>query len=238
MGQYFDEDELEAEERKPDTEITLGRGALVAIPLGILLLCGICFGLGFAMGGHGAPAASKSAQTGASDQQPLQASGAIPKPAATEQAPLPAAAPANPGTPAAPAAGENPAAVEPGSSPVAQANPPASMPANPNPAQPQVRQALPGYGTAGGPTAPNANVRAAFPTPALQIMVQVAAVKNAEDAGVLVTALRRRGYPVSEQREAGDGLIHVRVGPFASRDEASRWQTRLLNDGYNAIMQQ
>ena len=235
MARYFDEDELEVQERQPDTEITLGRGSLVAIPLGVLLLCGICFGLGYAMGGHSAPAASKSAQTGAPDQQPLQANGAIPKPAATEQVPLPAAAPANASTPATPAAAESPA-VAPGSSPLAQTNQPASTPANPNPAQPQVRAALPGYGPAGGQAASNANVQAALPAPALQLMVQVAAVKNAEDASVLVTALRKRGYPVGEQREASDGLIHVRVGPFASHDEASRWQTRLLNDGYNAIM--
>jgi DedD protein len=68
-------------------------------------------------------------------------------------------------------------------------------------------------------------------------MVQVAAVKNAEDASVLMNALRRRGYPVSGQREAGDGLIHVRVGPFTSREEALRWRDKLLGDGYNAIVQ-
>ena len=68
-------------------------------------------------------------------------------------------------------------------------------------------------------------------------MVQVAAVKNAEDANVLADALHKRGYPVSEQREAIDGLIHVRVGPFATRDEANRWRDKLLGDGYNAIVQ-
>ena len=68
-------------------------------------------------------------------------------------------------------------------------------------------------------------------------MVQVAAVKNPEDAGVLMNALRRRGYPASQQRETGDGLIHVRVGPFASREEAYHWRDKLLGDGYNAIVQ-
>ena len=45
-------------------------------------------------------------------------------------------------------------------------------------------------------------------------MVQVAAVKNDEDATVLTNALRRRGYPVISHRDPADGLIHVRIGPF------------------------
>jgi len=69
------------------------------------------------------------------------------------------------------------------------------------------------------------------------LMVQIAAVTNPEDADVLVNALRRRGYLVYARREAFDGLIHVRVGPFANRDEANRWRLKLLNDGYNAIVQ-
>jgi cell division septation protein DedD len=68
-------------------------------------------------------------------------------------------------------------------------------------------------------------------------MVQVAAVANAEDANVLSNALRGRGYPVSARREPGDGMIHVRVGPFSSHDEANRWRDKLLGDGYNAQVQ-
>ncbi len=68
-------------------------------------------------------------------------------------------------------------------------------------------------------------------------MVQVAAVSHGEDAGVLVGALRRRGYAASAQREPSDGLIHVRIGPFATHDEAYRMSARLLADGYNAIVQ-
>jgi cell division protein FtsN len=29
----------------------------------------------------------------------------------------------------------------------------------------------------------------------------------------------------------------VRVGPFGTRDDASKWRMKLLNDGYNAIVQ-
>ncbi len=79
-------------------------------------------------------------------------------------------------------------------------------------------------------------MRSAVPL-AAGMMVQVAAVHNAEDAGVLSNALRKRGYPVNAQRDPGDGLIHVRVGPFASREEAYRWRDKLLGDGYNAMVQ-
>lgn len=68
-------------------------------------------------------------------------------------------------------------------------------------------------------------------------MVQVAAVSHNDDAGVLVNALRKRGYAASAQRESSDGLIHVRIGPFSTHDEANRMCSRLLDDGYNAIVQ-
>jgi cell division septation protein DedD len=68
-------------------------------------------------------------------------------------------------------------------------------------------------------------------------MVQIAAVSNPEDAEVLVAALRRRGYAVSARREVADGLIHVRIGPFNNRNDANQWRQKLLNDGYNAILQ-
>ncbi len=74
--------------------------------------------------------------------------------------------------------------------------------------------------------------------PAGSFVVQIAAVSNQEDADVLGTALRRRGYAVIAKREPIDNLIHVRIGPFATAAEANSWKNRLLNDGYNAIVQQ
>ena len=68
-------------------------------------------------------------------------------------------------------------------------------------------------------------------------MVQVAAVSHEEDADVLVGALRKRGYAVTARREPADGLIHVRIGPFSTRDDANRMCRRLLDDGYNAVVE-
>lgn len=67
-------------------------------------------------------------------------------------------------------------------------------------------------------------------------MVQVAAVSHQEDADVLLTALRRKGYSVSVRQEAQDKLLHVQLGPYASKKDAEAMRQRLLGDGYNAIV--
>jgi cell division septation protein DedD len=87
------------------------------------------------------------------------------------------------------------------------------------------------------PTAGTAsNVHPALPT-ANQLMVQVAAVSHQEDATVLINALRQHGYAASAQRDPSDSLIHVRVGPFTTREQANQMAKRLLDDGYNAMVQ-
>ncbi|WP_131993672.1 SPOR domain-containing protein [Acidipila rosea] len=68
------------------------------------------------------------------------------------------------------------------------------------------------------------------------MMVQIAAVSRREDAEALVTALRKRGYSVSIYSAPHDSLLHVQVGPLATRDEAKAMRARLQGDGYNAII--
>lgn len=67
-------------------------------------------------------------------------------------------------------------------------------------------------------------------------MVQIAAVSHQEDADVLVSALRKRGYSVVTRNESRDNLLHVQIGPFATRDAAKAMRAKLLADGYNAIL--
>jgi DedD protein len=69
------------------------------------------------------------------------------------------------------------------------------------------------------------------------LMVRIATLAHEEDADVLVDALRRRGYAVAAHRDLADGMVHVRIGPFASRDLANQWKQKLLNDGYNAVVE-
>jgi cell division septation protein DedD len=244
MRGYFDDEEPERRERGRDTEVTLGGGALLGILFGLVVLCGLCFGLGYAAG-HRAPVPAAAAtgqpaaQTAAPDQEPLQANGSIPKPSAAAQAPVPQTTAGSDGTTAAPAdGGAAPGATPASAVPAGQPGSPAAAPAGAAPTQ--VRPALPASGANAPQTAPGAaapNVHPALPSAAVQLMVQVAAVSHAEDADVLVGALRKRGYAVTARREPADGLIHVRVGPFTSRDDANRMCKRLLDDGYNAMIQ-
>jgi DedD protein len=76
------------------------------------------------------------------------------------------------------------------------------------------------------------------PSAAGQPMVQIAAVARREDADVLVSALRQRGYGVVVRNEPQDKLLHVQVGPFADRVQAAAIKQKLLSDGYNAIIKQ
>jgi cell division septation protein DedD len=75
-----------------------------------------------------------------------------------------------------------------------------------------------------------------LPTGSAQVMVQIAAVSHQEDADALISALRQHGYSVAVRNEPQDKLLHVQVGPFATRDAAKAMRAKLLSDGYNAIL--
>ena len=67
--------------------------------------------------------------------------------------------------------------------------------------------------------------------------VQVAAVTKEEDADALVSALRKKDYPVFVVgRQGGDKFFHVQVGPFNSLADAEAMRSRLAADGYNPIV--
>jgi cell division septation protein DedD len=235
MRGVFDDEELEQAQPRRDTELTLGAGTLLLIFFGLVLLCGLCFGLGYTVGRRGARPSVAGQQPVDDAQAPLQANGSLPKPSAT--APVPIAQTAK-------SAMSQAAASQTGVADQAQSAASAAMPVaaqqTSNPAaspvgQPQVRPAL--APATSGPQATSASsVHPALP-PAVPLMVQIAAVSHQEDADVLAGALRKRGYAVNVRRDPADNLIHVRIGPFNSRDEANRWRLKLLNDGYNAMIQ-
>jgi cell division septation protein DedD len=221
MRGAFDDEDEKAERQRPlrDTELTLGTGTLLLLFLGLALICGACFGLGYEVGrGVGQPAQSQAA--GAGGQAGPQTNGSKAKPSATAPVGVPAPAPMA----AAPVNASQPAV----SSPVV------TMQTVPSASPQQVRPALPGLNTP--LPSSDSGMHAVLPPP-IQLMVQIAAVSHQEDADVLSTALRKRGYAVAEKREPADGLIHVRMGPFNSRDDANRWRQKLLDDGYNAMIQ-
>ncbi len=242
MRGAFDEDEVYERQRHQaggDAEFTLGAGTLLLMFVGLLVLCGICFGAGYMVGHRGPSSAAEARQTADATTAP---SGNSPgKPSATPQA---AAAPAQPQQADTAA---QPAVTDPTQTPAAGGAAPVPPPQNTNDAtQSQVRPALPTatqpqpvnpYPSRPAGTPAPQQVRPAMQQPAVQLWVQIAAVSHVEDAQVLTRALEKHGYTVTARREA-DNLIHVRIGPFSSRDEATRWRAKLLDDGYNAEIQQ
>ena len=248
MRGEFDDREPEARGLRRDTELTLGSGALLALFAGLVLLCGLCFGLGYTVGHHGSQEPVAAAQSPSGAQAASQQDSSRPKPPATGQAGV-AAAPQS-AAPDQPADAANdspaPAATNTSAAPASQS---AASASNPTAAasQPQMRSAqvqpailptpkpLQSVQSATVPSSPPRPQSAA--APAIPLMVQIAAVSHVEDASVLVNALRKRGYTVTAQRKPDDGLIHVWIGPFNNRDEANKWRLKLLDDGYNAIVQ-
>ena len=49
-------------------------------------------------------------------------------------------------------------------------------------------------------------------------------------------SLQRRGYAVAIHQGTQDQLLHVQIGPLASKKEAEDMKKRLITDGYNAIV--
>ena len=67
------------------------------------------------------------------------------------------------------------------------------------------------------------------------LVVQIAAVSHQEDADLIASTLKRRGYAVYVRTEA-DKLLHVQVGPFTTRKDADAMKAKLLADGFNAYI--
>lgn len=221
--------EFEPAEERRDTELTLGPAMLLAIALGLILLCGLFFGMGYAAGRRGSTqAVATGTQPTAGQPMTVQTGSSLSKPPAAGLIPSAPPQPAVTDVPQTPSADGSPAG-----NPLTSYAPVGNS-SNPASSEAQVRPAIPQQ-TNGAQPAGSPRVQPALPQgPAL--MVQVAAVSHPEDASVLVAALRRHGYAVTERREPADSLIHVQIGPFFNRNDANAMCQRLLGDGYNATV--
>jgi cell division septation protein DedD len=244
MDYSRDEDGLPRKER----ELTLSMSAILGIFFGLVLLCGLFFGLGYNMRGRQITAAANADPDLANSTNPAFNNF---KPAAGSPAgskPVVVVAPDS-----APAS--QPTATG-GTGTVSAVNLHAATPANgttgstgptqPN-AAPIVRLAPSATGhpsaTVSVPTAPSASGSAAgtavTATPVTatgSFLVQVAAVSHQEDADLLMAALKGRGYAVNARTESQDKLVHIQIGPFSNRKDAEAMRQRLQGDGYNAII--
>jgi DedD protein len=251
MKTLFDTDEEEIEGKA--SEITLSTASLLGIFFGLVLVCGVFFGFGYSIGrGTGAAAQARPVPnpTAGSTGEAEEAASNPPAPVPAEQQTTPQqtaqqqnhsqanakAAPAPVGTDETPR--EEPTGSE------NAAEPPAST--RSDVAGAPVNPVDPARATTSKPTAQKATVLVAA-TGALTVsaapgsgqpMVQIAAVARPEDANVLVSALRQRGYGAVVRNDPQDKLLHVQVGPFSDRTQATAIRQKLLSDGYNAIIKQ
>jgi len=198
--------------RRPDTVITMGPMLMLVLSAGLVLVCGFFFFLGYSIGGHGShpPAPSQT-------QQPATVSSATAEADSGQSA-------GSQGLPGAPQGGQAGTVSQPPQGAVSSA-------ATEDPAS------LSSLSAAKQADNPALSSQPLPTQPPSVFMVQIAAVSEQQDADVLVSALRKHSYPVTVQRDPADSLLHVRIGPYTSIDNANTMRQKLLNDGYNAVVQ-
>ena len=216
-----------------DTELTLSTGKLLFIFFSLVALCAVFFSLGYAVGRgnrEGAPPITETSTT-----TPLAANGAKPAAGVGAQQPAVNACPAD-GTNCTPTqpTGDKESSTSNELSFVkdkAATNLSASTsqaPTTKTQAPADKKLTIRTDNTASGNNAL---------LPATGVMVQVAAVSKQTDADALVSALRKKQYPVIVVNNVpGSTLFHVQVGPFVQQKDAEATQKKLQQDGYNAII--
>jgi cell division septation protein DedD len=231
MSRLLDDEQDELPQR--ERELTLSTGAILAIFVGLLLLCGVFFGFGYNLGRKSTTAPNPALPATTSETEPVGTGSST----FDNFKPSPSSPPAAPGsTSSAPAPSHERAVTE--NAPETVPHPqPAPAPAHTTPPAPTVTR--PTSTTPSSP-APAKPTQAAAPaiTPGGAFVVQIAAISAAhkDDADLLVNALHTKGYQVSERTATQDNLIHIQVGPFATKADAEAMRERLIVDGYNAIV--
>jgi cell division septation protein DedD len=212
-------------------EITLGLRSILGIFFALALVCGVFFGFGYSLG-RGNPGRSSApvqlTSPSPEAETPLPVKTVVEEPATLPITDAPARKPSGAILETVSAASQQPTTPTAASEtkvlaarPAAPAPTPiaAAVPTNMPPTSAELSAAIPAAPIAGAP-----------------IMVQIAAVSRRQDADVLVSALGKLGYRASTRSAPMDTLLHVQIGPFSTRDEAKAMRTKLLNDGYNAIL--
>jgi cell division septation protein DedD len=212
MNYLLDDDDIAA---PTEREFTLSTSAILCLFFGLVLLCGLFFEFGYSVGSHKAPQLAAQSP----DNTPAPTNFNAFKPAAG----LPVGASNN--VSAAPQSTNTTASTSPAgnttpsggiATPVAQASSTAPAP---------IVRVSPAHTDTASPA-----------TSALgTFIVQVAAVSHQEDADLLVSALRAKGYAVVAM-VGQDKFIRIQSGPFSNRHDAEAMRQRLSADGYSPII--
>ena len=222
MPTRYDEDDL-PETGSREREISLGTGTVLAIFLALALVCSLFFGLGYSMGRRSS--ASLLAAGGPANTRTSSSLSNQPTPP-EDQVIQPTTSQTGSSRPEAEGrGGETPASrsrLHPSSAVSTQVREPMAA-AKPSPSTTLPVLPVP------MPATPTAD-------PATQTFVQVAAVSRKEDADLLLTALKRRGYTGLIRQQPQDKLLHIQLGPFPTKKDAEAMRQRLITDGYNPIL--
>jgi len=189
------------------TELVLENRQVVAIFLGLALICGVFFSLGYVVGRSTASPATALAQDDASMAQSGEKPSAMPAPsymprnqAAASQAPD-------------------------GSTPATDLN-----------FYNSVQQDVPQGMTPSADSAAAAPAPSAVEPPPPGILVQVSALTRREDADSLVALLKERNLPVLVTSGENDALFHVVVGPYRNDAEAQKTKQILEQEGFRPFI--
>ncbi len=218
-----------------DREITLSTSTILGIFFALALILALVFGFGYTVGRKSMPTVVTDNPAGADAYKPAAGSPAIQAIpgylSSKDAAAANEAAPTSQVYAPPPAANATTAGKPTAAAPMAAAT--QSAAATPTP---QTQPAKPAAETVTIlPPAPAPAPLPAAPVAVSPSIVQIAAVSHQEDADLLLSALRGRGYNVYVRQEQ-DKLLHVQIGPFSNRKEADAMRQRLLADGYNAIV--
>jgi DedD protein len=201
---------------RDDTEITLGVGKLLGLFFGLVILCGVSLGVGYSLGRNSARLAAAAAAT--------TAPAAVPSPSAANK---PEASQVASPKSSDCAAGDN------NCPPQASSTPNASdltfyQSVQHKDEHPQLTPPEPAPNASAHPTEARSTLGTGY-------LVQIAAVRNQDDAKLLSDTLQKERYPVIIA-QPGDKLFHVQVGPYADIKEAEAMRARLVSAGYNAFL--
>ena len=199
-----------SKKQEQQTELVLENRQIVVIFLGLALLCGVFFSLGYVVGNNTASPPAMQAQT--DENMPL----ASEKPSAL---PAPAYIPRNPAAASQPLDGTTDASDLNFYNSVQQDQPQGMV--------------LPEEADAAALDAPAA-IAVVPPPPG--ILVQVSALTRREDAESLVTLLQERTLPVLVTTGENDALFHVVVGPYTNEAEAQKSKQILEQDGFRPFI--
>ncbi len=236
----------EADGGPAEREISLGTTTVLGIFLGLAVVCAVFFGFGYSMGRKSVPSPLADVSTGVSAPLPENrltpgslpgagsAGGAYTPPTVRSGAAEGTAADgsATRATPAAhgkPGAGDSPSSVADAqrrqvARAVDQANGIAPAP------KVYVPQATPTQAAPAPATAPAAGAGNTY------VQVTAISVAHRADADMLVASLRKKGYAAAIHAGGADGLLHVQLGPFATKKDAEAVRHQLSGDGYNSIL--